>query len=63
MESYMIWRLSMCVGFLLAIMVVLLIVAIFGMNWLLMKHLKLDLEEIVAQCEKCEEVAADEREN
>lgn len=63
MESYMIWRLSLCVGFLLAIMVVLLIAAIFGLNWLLMKGLTLEMEEVVAQCEKCGEVTTDEREN
>ena len=63
MESYMIWQLSLCVGFLLAIVVVLLIAAVFGLNVLLVKSLKLGMEEVVAQCEKCEEVTAGEREN
>lgn len=63
MESFMIWRLSLCVGFLLAIVVVILIAVVFQLNCFLIRKLKLDMEEIFAECEKCEEVTGNDGEN
>ena len=63
MESYMIWQLSLCVGFLLAFMVMFLIAAVVVLNLLMAKDLRRDIEKIITQCEECGEVTSDDREN
>lgn len=63
MESYMIWQLSMLVGFLLAVMVMLLIAAAIALNWFLAKGVVRDMEKMLTQCDDCGEVTSDERES
>ena len=63
MESYMIWQLSLCVGLLLGIMVVILIVAIYGLNWLLLREMMRDVKELLTENESGREGISDDREN
>lgn len=63
MESYMFWQLSMCVGFLLALVVVILIAATVMVGVHLVKKLDADIARELWELEKYREVTSDDRDN
>lgn len=60
MESYMIWQMSMCVGFLLALVVVILIAVtvLIGVHFL--RKLNADIARELLECERDREVTTDD---
>lgn len=60
MENYMIWRLSIFVGFLLALVLVILIAVVAIVGVLLLKKVDRDIEKSIRACECCKEVFGDE---
>ena len=61
MESYMLWQLSMCVGFLLALVVVILIVVAAMIGVLMLRKLGEDIAKNITDYEQCLEEMSDGR--
>lgn len=63
MESYMIWQLSLFVGFLLALVVVILIAVAIMIGVHFLTRLDADITREILESEKYREVMTDDRED